>query len=63
MPVVKMGTGAQTQAKHCRGKGEGDRFGCQIQFRFLSVRKRERKSEIGCYSSLASFFLMLHVIL
>ena len=37
MPVVKIGSGAQTQAKHCRGRGEGDRFGCQVHFTFLSV--------------------------
>lgn len=37
MPVVKKGSGAQTQAKHCQGRGEGDRFGCQVWFTFWFV--------------------------
>lgn len=61
MPVVKMGSGAQTQAKHCRGRGEGDRFGCQVRFTFLSVLsvewgKRKRESETCCFSLLTSVF-------
>lgn len=45
MPVVKMGSGAQTQAKHCQGRGEGDRFGCQVQFTFLSAFVSEEGKE------------------
>lgn len=57
MPVVKMGSGAQTQAKHCWGRREGYRFGCQVQFTFLSAFVRgEGESETCCYSLLTSVF-------
>lgn len=46
MPVVKMGSGAETQAKHCWGRGEGDRFGCQVQFTFLSAFFTEEGKEM-----------------
>ena len=62
MPVVKMGSGAQTQAKHCRGRGEGDRCGCQVQFTFWFCQwSGERESDLVltptcCFSLLSSAF-------
>lgn len=62
MPVVKMGSGAQTQAKHCRGRREGYRFGCQVQFTFLSAFVNEEgkeKVKLVATVYLLLFFLVL----